>query len=172
MERVVRLSKQFKSNQTASALKSSPTQRSTSPSDDFSINDNSKLLLDFKVQMSLLMHQKSMMIISKDVTERFVETESVRLSDYASQTLNTSAIFFVKPSLLRPSADNVKSPKEGWFYVKMPFSVDESLQFRFSNIDNTTMRNGKILELMDYCAGITSYRQSHSWHTKFLLTYI
>lgn len=40
----------------------------------------------------------------------------------------------------------------------MPFSTDESLRFRFSNIDETTMRTGKILELMDYCAGITSFK--------------
>jgi len=62
--------------------------------------------------------------------------------------------------LLLPKSPNAKSPKEGWFYLRMPFSTDEYLRFRFSNIDNTTMRNGKILELMDYCAGISSFRYS------------
>ncbi|EAR89305.1 acyl-CoA thioester hydrolase (macronuclear) [Tetrahymena thermophila SB210] len=133
--------------------------------EDDHINDNSKLLLYFKKQMSLIKHTKSMMIVNLENTERFVETEQIRLSDYAAQTLNTSEIYLYKQSLLEQKKDNARSPKQGWFYLKMPFSTDESLQFRFSNIDGTTMRTGKILELMDYCAGIVSFRHTYSPET-------
>jgi hypothetical protein len=38
----------------------------------------------------------------------------------------------------------------------LPFSSHELLRYRFAEVDNKHIRIGKLLELMDYCAGISS----------------
>ncbi len=39
--------------------------------------------------------------------------------------------------------------------MALPFSTHELLRYRFAEIDNKHIRIGKLLELMDYCAGIS-----------------
>ena len=96
-----------------------------------------------------------MMIQNESDLEKYKDLQKQRLSDYFSQYLDIASLYFCNNG--DQSSEKIL-PRNGYCLLSLPFSSDQTLRYRFAEIDNETMRVGKLLELMDYCAGISSFK--------------
>ena len=112
-------------------------------------------MLDFRNKISLLEHKASMMQYSFDKLRPIKDLKPFAYSDYFSQFQDVVELMVAEDAL--PQSRTIL-PRNGYIMLMLPFSDNQPLRYRFAQIDNQSVRIGKLLEFLDYCAGISSVR--------------
>jgi acyl-coenzyme A thioesterase 9 len=57
-----------------------------------------------------------------------------------------------------PLDHKINFVRNSWYKVVLPFSTNSDLRFRFIRFHTNGVRNGRLLEIMDYVASTVSYK--------------